>query len=384
MLRSDVLGRRGAHLRARLLVRGEQLERRRKRVDLERIDGDLQRDLVRKLREPAHVGDDEWASGHERSDRAARGLPHRRRSQRDHNVAAGHQRPQAVLVDVVLPDDADEVTLAEPGLEGEARSRRPDHEQAGVGMRPPDRAERLDELRDALRRRQVAEAADDRAPRDRNRRRPRPLPGWMRDPPEPPFVACGANALLDVARVDDQSAAGLRCVLENLADERKVLGSNLPERRYDPVDDTVRQQPPRHARVTLHRAQVTLRIAAPERHARDQVVEHEVVEDHDARPPSQRFDDPPVRIGVVAHVVEAHVADGSPPSRPDLDVEPALQSGQEQRAVLRDPGPLRGKRREVIETQLIGARVRLRSPPGGSRRNGESAEDSHHARATIA
>jgi hypothetical protein len=153
--------------------------------------------------------------------------------------------------------------------------------------------------------------------------------------------------------VDDQSAAGLRRVLENLAHKWKVLGTDLPERRYDPVDHTVCQQPPRDARVTLHGAEVTLCIAPPERHAGDQVVKNEVVEDDDPGPPSQRLDDPPVRVRVVAHVVEAHVADGSPASRRDFDVEAALERRQQQRAVLRDSRPFRRERREVVETQLI-------------------------------
>ena len=36
----------------------------------------------------------------------ARGLAHRRRAQRDDDVAGGHQRPEPLLVDVVLADDA--------------------------------------------------------------------------------------------------------------------------------------------------------------------------------------------------------------------------------------------------------------------------------------
>jgi hypothetical protein len=40
------------------------------------------------------------------------------------------------------------------------------------------------------------------------------------------------------------------------------------------------------------------------------VVEHEVVEYDDARPPPQRLDDPAVRVRVVADVVEADVRVG--------------------------------------------------------------------------
>ena len=45
-----------------------------------------------------------------------------------------------------------------------------------------------------------------------------------------------------------------------------------------------------------------------ERQARDEVVEHEVVEDDDARTPAQPFEDPAVHLGVVADVVERDVA----------------------------------------------------------------------------
>ena len=53
-------------------------------------------------------------------------------------------------------------------------------------------------------------------------------------------------------------------------------------------------------------------------------MEDEVVQDNDARPSSESFDDPRVRIGVVPHVVETDVADGGTTARRDLDVEAPL------------------------------------------------------------
>ena len=49
-------------------------------------------------------------------------------------------------------------------------------------------------------------------------------------------------------------------------------------------------------------------VAAADRQPRDQVVEDEVVQDDDAWPLAQRIDDPAVRVGVVADVVEGEVA----------------------------------------------------------------------------
>src|SRR5437764_6329074 len=138
-------------------------------------------------------------------------------------------------------------------------------------------------------------------------------------------------------------------MLEHLAGEREILGPDLPERRDDAVEDAVREEAAGHAGLPLHGAEVALAVAPPEREARDEVVEDEVVEDDDPRALPQRLDDPAVRVGVVADVVEADV--GVPrrrlSTRHDMDVEPLPQRREQELAVLRDSGPLWGKRREV-------------------------------------
>ena len=111
------------------------------------------------------------------------------------------------------------------------------------------------------------------------------------------------------------------------------------------------EQPSDDAALALHRVQVAVPVAAADREAGDEVVEHEVVQDDDARLLPERVHDPAVRVRVVADVVE-----------PDVDVaraQPAaalptgttstrsLERGQEQRAVVRDPGAVRRQRRVV-------------------------------------
>jgi hypothetical protein len=118
-------------------------------------------------------------------------------------------------------------------------------------------------------------------------------------------------------------------MLEDLAHEWEVLRPDLPEGRDHAVDDAVREQPPLDARFPLHRPEIPLRVPASKRHPRDEVVEHEVVQNDDARPSSESFDDPRVRIGVVSHVVETDVADGGTTACRDLDVEAALQRRQQ-------------------------------------------------------
>jgi hypothetical protein len=93
-------------------------------------------------------------------------------------------------------------------------------------------------------------------------------------------------------------------------------------------------------------------------------MEDELVEDDDARLPSQRLDDPAVHLRVVAHVVESHVGSRRPlPAAGDDDVHPALQRGQEERAVVRDARAIRRKRRVVRDPHGPGP---LRLPPGGA------------------
>ena len=97
-------------------------------------DGDLQRDPVRKLREPADVADDERLPEGERADHAARGLAHRRVAQVHAHVGAGHQRPEPPLVDPALPLEAlaGQPEALEPAVEVESRRGRADEQQRRV------------------------------------------------------------------------------------------------------------------------------------------------------------------------------------------------------------------------------------------------------------
>ena len=120
---------------------------------------------VGQLGEPAHVADDDRLAERELADDAARGLAHRRRAQADADVARGHQRPEPVLLDVRLPDDA-LIGQAEPlqaAVEVEAGRDRTDEQQARVGTLAAQPRERLEQLRDPLARVDVPEGADQRA-----------------------------------------------------------------------------------------------------------------------------------------------------------------------------------------------------------------------------
>src|SRR5439155_22952602 len=232
----------------------------------------------------------------------------------------------------------------------------------------------------------VPEAADDRLSGHVLGGHVRIGPGRVRDAPEPAVVARRDRALGDVARVDDEPAARLGRVLEYLAREREVLRPHLPERRHDAVEDAVRQQPPRDTGLALHRAEVAGPVAPAERQARDEVVEDEVVEDDDAGTLPQRLDDPAVGVGVVADVVEAHVRAGGRRAsvRDDVDVDAPPERREQELAVLGDPRPLRGKRREVRDLHAsrrstawshvtcsataLPARPKLRTSSGCSRR----------------
>ena len=57
------------------------------------------------------------------------------------------------------------------------------------------------------------------------------------------------------------------------------------------------EQPADDAGLALHRVEVAVAVAAADRQAGDEVVEHEVVEDDDAGAAAQRIDDPAVRSG---------------------------------------------------------------------------------------
>src|SRR5438874_36343 len=69
-------------------------------------DGHLQRDVVGQLAEPADVADDERLAERQRANRATRRLSHRWRAQQHTGVARAQQRPEPLLLDVGLADDA--------------------------------------------------------------------------------------------------------------------------------------------------------------------------------------------------------------------------------------------------------------------------------------
>ena len=76
------------------------------------------------------------------------------------------------------------------------------------------------------------------------------------------------------------------------------------------------------------------------------MVQDEVVQDDDTRPSSQRIDDPAVRLRIVADVKQRDVrCDRAGASAPDdVHLDEAAECRQEQRGVVRDPGPLRRER----------------------------------------
>ncbi len=91
-------------------------------------------------------------------------------------------------------------------------------------------------------------------------------------------------------------------------------------------------------------------VAPPDRQPGDEVVEDEVVQDDDPGAPPQGLDDPAVRLGVVADVVETDVASARSAlaaAARDGDLEPTAQRGQQQLRVVGDAGPLRRHGREV-------------------------------------
>jgi hypothetical protein len=139
-------------------------------------------------------------------------------------------------------------------------------------------------------------------------------------------------------------------VLEHVTDEREVLGARLPERRQLVVEHGVGEQPPDQPVLAFHRREVAGRVAAGERQPDDQVVEHEVVEDDDPGPLAQCVDDPAVRLGVVADVVERDVGCRVPATAAgygDDHVDALLQLGEQQRRVVGDPRARWGHRRVV-------------------------------------
>ncbi len=88
----------------------------------------------------------------------------------------------------------------------------------------------------------------------------------------------------------------------------------------EPADDAV---------LALHQVEIAVPVAPADGHARDEVVEDEVVEDDDAWLPAQRVDDPRVRVRVVADVVERDVGAARrtlAAAADDVDVEPLARA----------------------------------------------------------
>ncbi len=111
--------------------------------------------------------------------------------------------------------------------------------------------------------------------------------------------------------------------------------------REEPADDSV---------LALHQVEVAVPVPAPDCHPRDEVVEDEVVEHHDAGTLAKSVDDPGMRVGVVPDMVERHVGAarrGLPPAADDVDVDPLAERRQEERAVIGDARLLGRHRREV-------------------------------------
>ena len=146
----------------------------------------------------------------------------------------------------------------------------------------------------------------------------------MRDPPERPVVAVLPRPRLHVAGMDDQA----RGSVEHLPRERELLRPHLPQRRHAPLEHAVAEQATGHARLPLQRGEVGVAVLAADGQAGDEMVEHELVQHDDARPPPQRVDDPAVGVRVVADVVERDVGIRHRPGAPrphDLDLDEPLE-----------------------------------------------------------
>jgi hypothetical protein len=67
-----------AHAEAQIRVAGEPFEHIVQRLRFAIVDGHLESDVVRELRKPAEIADDERLPDRQRADDHPRGLPHRR------------------------------------------------------------------------------------------------------------------------------------------------------------------------------------------------------------------------------------------------------------------------------------------------------------------
>src|SRR6266511_3959679 len=308
VLVAHVLAGAGAHALSKGVVGREPLENPRENLDLTLIDRNLRRHPIRQLGEPADVADDERAAESERADRARGGLAHGRGAQAHAHVAAREQGLEPALVDIAEDDDsslvAPEGSPLELLVEVEVAGNGAREEQRRVRKAPPHAGEGRDQLRHPLRPVQIPEASDQGPAGARPlRSRRRVGAGRERDAPDRLAIAELAHQAGHVAGMDDGAVGEI----ENLRRERKLMGTGLPERRQQLVDDAVSEQPPFDPRFPLHRVEVALAVAAAEREPRHEMVEHELVQHDHARPAAQGVDDPAVRVRVVPDVVERHV-----------------------------------------------------------------------------
>src|SRR5438093_2856344 len=166
----------------------------------------------------------------------------------------------------------------------------------------------------------------------------------MRDPPDRLQEAVLVDTPLHVTRMDDHS---LREV-QYLADKREALGGGFPQRRNETVDNAMGEHPADGTCLALHRSEIALGVPAAERHAGDEMVDDEVVEDDEAGAPPQRLHDPAVGPGIVADVVEGDVGafrEAQPRTR--VHVDETLELRQQQGAVVGDSRSVRRQRRVV-------------------------------------
>src|SRR5438094_3732325 len=206
-------------------------------------------------------------------------------------------------------------------------------------------AERLDQLRDALARIEMTEAAEERPPLDLRGENLRRGPGGMLDPPDRTAVAGLERAVLHVVRVNEQTGG----VGEHLAGERELIGARLPRGRHTPVENAVREQTSGNAGVALHGSEIAVAVLPADRQPCDEVVEDEVVEDHHARPSFQSVDDPAVCFRIIADVVERNVGRNGPRASAshEDDLHELAQRGQKQHRVVGYPGPFWRQRRVI-------------------------------------
>ena len=157
-----------------------------------------------------------------------------------------------------------------------------------------------------------------------------------------PGVAVLTNERLDVPRVHDHA----RRAIEHLSCERELLRPNLPQRRHAALEHAIAEQARRNTGFPLHRSEVGVPVVAADGEARDEMMDDEVVQHDDAGTPAKRVDDPPVRIGIVAYVVERDVGVGDgtrATGAHHLDLDEPFERRKQQRRIV---GDARRRRRQ--------------------------------------